>query len=51
MLILVLCKYIYKYLQALNHEVQVVLLLFVCACFFETRAKSKDNSVFCLSIP
>lgn len=49
MLIPVLCKCIYKYLQILNHEVQIVLLLFVCVCFFETQVKGKDNSVLCLS--
>lgn len=49
MLIPVLCKCIYKYLQTLNHEVQIVLLLFVCVCFFETRVKGKNNSVLCLS--
>lgn len=34
MLTTVLCECIYKYLQTLNHEVQVVLLLFVFALFF-----------------
>lgn len=40
MLIPVLCECIYKYLQTLNHEIQIVLLLFVLI-FLRLRLRAK----------